>query len=312
MPAVSETMAYWLLRAVQQTPFRGNHNLFANAPAKGAPQAAFSQAELEARNCEEFLGFLGEQLPSLDGRVALDLGSGYGGKTVAMARALNPKRMIGIEPFANMVEKARRYAAAVGAESCEFHVCDERQIPLADCELDVILSHDVIEHVTDPEATIAEMHRTLKSGGIAYIVFTPYWGALAHHLGYVTRLPFIHWLFSPRTLVAAVNRLITAEGNGFGTARQPDPKCGFDGRFEVLPTLNGLGSDAFMKLAQRHGFEVVHSRYPSIAHRYLPRSRVLNALNDGAMRLHPLLREALSFNFVCILRKPPDASDPRQ
>lgn len=312
MPAVSETMAYWLLRAVQQTPFRGNRNLFASAAAEGSSQGAFPQAELEARNCEEFLGFLGERLPTLEGMVALDLGSGYGGKTVAMARALKPKRMIGIEPFANMVEKSRRYAAAMGAESCEFHVCDERKIPLADCEFDVILSHDVIEHVSDPVATVAEMHRTLKPGGIAYLVFTPYWGALAHHLGYVTRLPFVHWLFSARTLVAAVNRLITAEGNGFGTARQPDPKCGYDGRFEVLPTLNGLSSDAFLKLAQRHGFEIVNTRYPSIAARYKPRSRVLNALNDGAMRFHPLLREALSFNFVCILRKSLEASDPRQ
>lgn len=309
MPTVTENCAYWLLRLLQLTPFRGNCNSFAtarNASVSPAAQDDFPQARMEASNFPEFIGYFKDHRPVLKGAVVLDLGSGYGGKTVEMASALGLAKVVGIEPHEMMVGRCVLYAESVGATNCEFRHCGHLEIPAADREFDAIVSHDVIEHVEDPRAKLAEMQRVLKSNGMAYVIFTPYWGALAHHLGYVTRAPFIHWIFSPKTLVNAINRILSGDnGKRFGTAQQPVPQKSYDGRFDVLPTLNGIGGEDFLALARQNNFEVVYVRYPSIVERFLPRTWILIRLNEALMGLHPFLKEALSFNLTCILRKKP-------
>lgn len=302
--SLGETAAYWLLIGLQHTPFRGSCNTFARPEAAGAAgKKVFSQARLEADNRAEFLSFFND-LPAIGGRTALDLGSGYGGKTVALAKELDPAKMVGIEPFDNMVTLAREYADSVGATNCEFRLCGHLDIPATDGEFDAILSHDVIEHVADPAKTLAEMHRVLRPGGRAYIAFTPYWGALSHHLGYITRVPFIDWVFSARTLVSAINRILsTAYGARFGTSIQPEPKRSYDGRMEVLPALNGVGGKEFLELARKAGFQVEQQRYVTIAERFLPRQRLLGKFNAAVYSLHPFMRELFNYNLTCILRK---------
>jgi len=311
MTSLRENCAYWFLRFLQITPFRGNRNAFWTSTAsRGAGSCPFPQAQLEAENCAEFIGFFREFRPAVAGGNLLDVGSGYGGKTVAMARELRPAKVVGVEPFESMVSKATEYAKSVDAANCEFRLCGQLDIPAADGEFDAIFSHDVIEHVKDPRATLAEMYRVLKPGGNAYIVFTPYWGAFAHHLGYVSRAPFLHWLIGPRTLVAAVNRMLTGDyGKRFATAIQPPPQRAFNGKFDVLPTLNGISSEEFLEEARWHGFVVAHARYPTIIERYRPSSRGLIWLNRALMALHPILKEGLSFNFVCVLQKPAREQD---
>jgi hypothetical protein len=46
-------------------------------------------------------------------------------------------------------------------------------------------------------------------------------------------LPGLHWAFSARTLVRAVNSIL-ADDPGFGTIQQPMPKLSIDGSREVL------------------------------------------------------------------------------
>jgi SAM-dependent methyltransferase len=309
MSAASETFAYWLLIALQATPFRGNCNAFAKTDnlSSSANVASFPQADLEAANYAEFAGFFKLGLPDMAGLTVLDLGSGYGGKTVALAEALHPERVVGVEPYANVIERSNGYAQFRGSRNCEFRQCGHLDIPAADNEFDVLVSHDVIEHVADPKATIAEMRRVLKPNGKAYIVFTPYWGALSHHLGYVSRLPFIHWLFSPNTLVKAINRILTgANGPRYGVVPQPAPKKSYDGKFDCLPTLNGISGPDFLTLAKQQGFEVEYLNYPTIAERFAPNRTILARVNRGLMRLHPVLTDGLSFNLTCILRRTDD------
>jgi SAM-dependent methyltransferase len=74
------------------------------------------------------------------------------------------------------------------------------KLPFPDGKFDLILSHEVIEHVQDDRAAVTEMVRTLKPGG-RIILFCPnrgypfethgiYWRG-AYHFG---NIPFVNWL----------------------------------------------------------------------------------------------------------------------
>lgn len=74
------------------------------------------------------------------------------------------------------------------------------QLPFSSDSFDVILSHEVLEHVNDDRRSIEEMLRTLKPGGLM-ILFVPnlgypfethgvYWRG-RYHFG---NIPFVHYL----------------------------------------------------------------------------------------------------------------------
>jgi 2-polyprenyl-3-methyl-5-hydroxy-6-metoxy-1,4-benzoquinol methylase len=76
----------------------------------------------------------------------------------------------------------------------------------ADHSFDVITLWHVIEHLPAPIATLREVERILKPGGIC-IIQTPHWGSLESSLfrSYWAGLdaPRHYWIFSRRTLTAA-------------------------------------------------------------------------------------------------------------
>lgn len=77
------------------------------------------------------------------------------------------------------------------------YVCDITQIPLAPQTLDLIVCTEVIEHIVDPPAALAEFARLLKPGAkllltapmISHIHMEPY-----HYFGGFTRYWYQHWL----------------------------------------------------------------------------------------------------------------------
>ena len=164
----------------------------------------------------------------------------------------------------------------------------------------------MLEHVENPINTLDEFYRILKPGGKVFIIFTPYYGAFSHHLNYISKLPFIHWFFSPKTLVAAVNSILSSpSGVIYNTALQPNPILSYNGKRHVLPTLNGLTSKEFYKLSLSCGFYFEEFRQISLLGKILSKFGLKFKLN---LPLHntPLwkIQEGLSFNLVSILRKP--------
>ena len=296
---LAESVVRFLIRTSQHTPFRGTGGYAGG----GDGGTSFPQAETELARVAEFFNFFREP-PVLESKHVLDFGCGYGGRTVGYAMLYGAARVVGVEPFAHMVERCRAFARSRGCDNCDFVVNSQDAIPLDDSSIDIVVSYDVFEHVADPRAMLGELRRVLMRGGRVYAVFTPYFGAFSHHLNYITQLPGLHWLFRPQTLVAAVNRELENGGSArFGTALQPEPPMAFGGKRRALPSINGVTGTEFLTLARDCGFDVLETHYTPLLARFPVLGRSGAAINALLNRAGARIAEALSFNMVCVLEK---------
>lgn len=100
------------------------------------------------------------------GETALDLGSGGGFDCFLAAKQVGPTgRAIGVDMTAQMVDKARKNAQKAGATNVEFRLGEIERLPVADGEVDVILSNCVINLSPNKPRVFAEAYRVLRPGG---------------------------------------------------------------------------------------------------------------------------------------------------
>jgi arsenite methyltransferase len=101
-----------------------------------------------------------------EGEVVLDLGSGGGIDVLLSAKRVGPTgRAYGLDMTDEMLELARKNAAAAGAGNVEFLKGDIESIPLPDESVDVIISNCVINLSADKGEVLREAFRVLKPGG---------------------------------------------------------------------------------------------------------------------------------------------------
>jgi SAM-dependent methyltransferase len=105
-----------------------------------------------------------------EGEKVLDVGSGLGQLTRAMARVTGRQaRVLGIERDADQLAEARRQASDDGeAEIVELREGDALALPLRDEEwntFDVAHTRFLLEHVPDPLSVVREMVRAVRAGG---------------------------------------------------------------------------------------------------------------------------------------------------
>lgn len=100
------------------------------------------------------------------GETVLDLGSGAGFDAFLAANEVGPEgRVIGVDMTAEMLERARRNAAAGGYANTEFLEGRIEALPLADASVDAVISNCVINLVPDKAAVYREIARVLRPGG---------------------------------------------------------------------------------------------------------------------------------------------------
>ncbi len=101
-----------------------------------------------------------------EGEVVLDLGSGGGIDVLLSARRVGPAgKVYGLDMTDEMLDLARRNAAAAGAANVEFVKGDIENIPLPDASIDVIISNCVINLSADKRQVLREAYRVLRPGG---------------------------------------------------------------------------------------------------------------------------------------------------
>jgi SAM-dependent methyltransferase len=110
------------------------------------------------------------ELSLAPGERVLDVGSGLGQLTRAIARRVAPDgAVVGIERSSEQLSEAHRLAAREGEDRLvEFREGDAKRLPLRDDEwgtFDVAHTRFLLEHVPDPAAVVRQMVRAVHSGG---------------------------------------------------------------------------------------------------------------------------------------------------
>ncbi|HHY93787.1 MAG TPA: class I SAM-dependent methyltransferase, partial [Firmicutes bacterium] len=107
------------------------------------------------------------------GRRLLDLGCGAGGKSVFFA--LQGAEVVGVDLAADLCRQGEELAATRGVSArCRFQVGDAAALPFSTASFDIVLASDVIEHLAQVEAAVAECWRVLRPGGLLLVDFSPY------------------------------------------------------------------------------------------------------------------------------------------
>ena len=97
-----------------------------------------------------------------DGDAVLDVGSGTGALTAAVAAAAPSSRIVGIDPAASYVAFAQRRQAG---DRVQFEVGDAQQLPFPDARFDRTLSLLVLNFIADRGRALDEMVRVTRPGG---------------------------------------------------------------------------------------------------------------------------------------------------
>ena len=137
----------------------------------------------------------------------LDIGCGEGVLTHDWAQRLGDRRVVGIDlddPALRAQWEQR------SAPNLEYRVMRAENLPFGDREFDVVTAIEVLEHVPDPEHTVAEMARCAGSHLLVSVPREPLWRALniarGAYLGALGNTPghLNHW--SKRSFVALLER----------------------------------------------------------------------------------------------------------
>ena len=96
----------------------------------------------------------------------LDFGCGPGTISVGLAKAIDPGELHGVDMEESQVELARTVAKMNGQENAAFHVSDVVEMPFPDGFFDIAHCHNVLMHIPDTGAVLAEVKRVLKPGGL--------------------------------------------------------------------------------------------------------------------------------------------------
>jgi 2-polyprenyl-3-methyl-5-hydroxy-6-metoxy-1,4-benzoquinol methylase len=152
-------------------------------------------------------------------RSILDVGCGEGVLTAEWAERLGDGRIVGIDLDD---PKLRAEWERRSRPNLEFRVEEATSLSFADDEFDMACAIEVLEHVPEPEATLAEMARVASGHLLVSVPREPLWrglnvarGAYVRDLGN-TPGHVNHW--SKRAFVALLSRYGTVE-----QARSPFP-----------------------------------------------------------------------------------------
>jgi SAM-dependent methyltransferase len=100
----------------------------------------------------------------------------------------------GDAPYRELFEHARytaidwEHSPHEGADSADV-VASADRIPLPDANADTVLCTQVLEHVPDPPAVVAELHRILRPGGRLYLTVPLVWE--------LHELPYDYYRYTP-------------------------------------------------------------------------------------------------------------------
>lgn len=130
----------------------------------------------------------------------LDAGCGAGGTAISFAE--EGARVVGLDLDARFRGSGTRLADEKGVSDVAFVQGDGARLPFADGVFDLVLSHEVVEHVYAAEDYLRECHRVLRAGGVLYLSTAPFLSLTGAHMPRL-RVPLpLHLLIGRRAAFA--------------------------------------------------------------------------------------------------------------
>ena len=96
----------------------------------------------------------------------LDVGCGPGTITVDLAALVPDGHVTGIDAAEGVLDNARQEAGQRGQGNVTFETGNVYQLSYPDDTFDVVHAHQVLQHLSDPVAALAEMRRVARPGGL--------------------------------------------------------------------------------------------------------------------------------------------------
>lgn len=222
-------------------------------------------------------------------KVVLDVGCGAAGKSVYYA-SLGAKRVYGLEILEKYRTDAEAIAERKGLAGVFTFVCeDAAKMSFADNVIDTIIMNDAMEHVDDPLSVLQECRRVLKPGGRLYLNFPPYNHPFGAHLSDAIGIPWVHRLFSEKTLVEAYKTLVRDLPDG--AARVAFRITADAQGREYFSYINRMTIKRFHRILPQSGFELTYYAEEPLRSFLRPLARL------------PVLKEFCVKMVVCILEK---------
>ncbi len=119
---------------------------------------------MSSRTLESHAAFV---LPLLDrGQEVLDVGCGPGSITQGIAEHVLPGRVTALDRDPAQVAHAARLAEGREQINLRYVAGSAYELPFAAASFDLVFSHALFEHLSNPRGALAEMRRVLRPGGL--------------------------------------------------------------------------------------------------------------------------------------------------
>ena len=167
-------------------------------------RSEYDYALFEYYRSAKVIAFLERAGVAIRGRV-LDAGCGGGGMPLSLAE--EAQSVVGIDPVERFQDAGVRLARQRGIQHLSFALADGMALPFLDGVFDLVLSHAVIEHVSDAREYLRECARVLAPGGHVYLSTAPYLSFAGAHLPRL-KVPVPLHLFAGRTVAFSTFRFL--------------------------------------------------------------------------------------------------------
>jgi ubiquinone/menaquinone biosynthesis C-methylase UbiE len=143
--------------------------------------------EVERHRYEEYAPWMPEVMgfDQFTGKRLLEVGCGMGTDLLQFAR--NGAQVTGVDLTPRSVETSRHHLKLYG-QNGDFALSDAENLPFDDASFDVVYSNGVLHHTPDTAGAVREIHRVLRSGGLARVMLYyrhswNYWFEIMLHRG---------------------------------------------------------------------------------------------------------------------------------
>ena len=152
--------------------------------------------ELAQTSEKYFIPYLSGFIRPGYGMNVLEIGCGEGGNLLPLARM--GCRVTGVDLASGKIDNARAFFAEAGAEGT-FISSDIFQVKELEATFDLIICHDVLEHIGDKRRFLADLKKYLKPGGLVFMAFPAWQMPFGGHQQIcrsrvLSHLPFFHLL----------------------------------------------------------------------------------------------------------------------